>query len=123
MQGKENLALNLKDERGRRILHELVARADAFVHNFRLGVPERLGIDYETLRAVNPRIVYQYGASYGSVGPYRRQPAIDHVISAFAGTSAYQAGEGNAPLAEQGADPAAAAANAAALLLGLRARD
>jgi crotonobetainyl-CoA:carnitine CoA-transferase CaiB-like acyl-CoA transferase len=123
LQGKDDIAIDLKDERGREIVHRLVARADAFVHNFRIGVPERLGIDYETLRAINPRLVYQYGASYGSVGPYRRQPAIDHVIAAFAGTTAYQAGTGNRPLKEQGADPVAAAGSAASMLLGLLARD
>jgi crotonobetainyl-CoA:carnitine CoA-transferase CaiB-like acyl-CoA transferase len=123
VQGKENVALDLKEPRGQAILHELVARADAFVHNFRLGVPERLGIDYETLRAVNPRLVYQYAASYGSTGPYRRQPAIDHMIAAMAGTTAHQAGEGNRPLKEQGADPIAASGTAVAMLLALRARD
>ena len=93
MQGKESIALNLKDERGRKILHSLVAKADVFVHSFRPGVPESLGIDYETLRRVNPDLVYQYGASYGSTGPYSRQPAIDPIIAAFAGTTVYQAGE------------------------------
>jgi crotonobetainyl-CoA:carnitine CoA-transferase CaiB-like acyl-CoA transferase len=123
LQGKENIAIDLKEPEGQAILHQLVARADAFVHNFRLGVPERLGIDYESLRTVNPRLVYQYAASYGSVGPYRRQPAIDHMIAAMAGTTAYQAGAGNRPLKEQGADPIAASATAVAMLLGLHARD
>ena len=122
-QGKEDLAVDLKDARGQEIVHRLVARADAFIHNFRAGVAERLRVDYETLRTINPRLVYQYGAAYGSTGPYRRQPAIDHIIAAFAGTTAYQAGEGNPPLQEQGADPTAAAANAVAMLLALRARD
>ena len=45
------------------------ARADALAHNYRPGVPERLGIDWETLREINPRRVYLYGASYGSTGP------------------------------------------------------
>ena len=85
MQGKESIALNLKDERGREILHRLVAGADLFVHSFRGKVPESLGIDEHTLRAINPDLVYQYAASYGSVGPYARQPAIDPVIAAFAG--------------------------------------
>jgi crotonobetainyl-CoA:carnitine CoA-transferase CaiB-like acyl-CoA transferase len=85
MQGKESIALNLKDERGRAILNRLVAGADVFVHSFRGRVPESLGIDFDTLRAVNPRLVYQYAASYGSEGPYARQPAIDPVIAAFAG--------------------------------------
>jgi crotonobetainyl-CoA:carnitine CoA-transferase CaiB-like acyl-CoA transferase len=122
MQGKESIALNLKDERGREILHQLVAKADAFVHSFRPGVPESLGIDYETLRKINPGLVYHYGASYGSVGPYRRQPAIDPIIAAFAGTTAYQSGEGNPPLTEAGADPVAAAGHAASLMLGLFAK-
>ena len=62
MQGKESIALNLKDQRGRKILHSLVAKADVFVHSFRPGVPESLGIDDETLRRINPDLVYQYGA-------------------------------------------------------------
>jgi crotonobetainyl-CoA:carnitine CoA-transferase CaiB-like acyl-CoA transferase len=123
LQGKENIAIDLKDPRGQEILHRLVAGADAFVHNFRLGVPERLGVDEATLRQVNPRLVYQYAAAYGSTGPYRRQPAIDHVISAFAGTTAHQSGEGNLPMKEQGADPVASLGAAVALLLGLEARD
>ena len=105
MQGKESIALNLKDERGRKILHRLVAKADVFVHSFRPGVPESLGIDYETMRRVNPDLVYQYGASYGSTGPYSRQPAIDPIIAAFAGTTVHQAGEGNPPLTETGCRP------------------
>ena len=84
--------------------------------------PRRSGIDEPTLRAINPDLVYQYAASYGSVGPYARQPAIDPVIAAFAGQTAYQTGEGNPPLRESGADPVAAAGHAAAMMLGLFAR-
>ncbi len=119
MQGKECISLNLKDERGREIVHRLVAEADVFVHSFRPGAPESLGIDYETLRKLNPRLVYQYASSYGSVGPYARQPAIDPVIAAFTGQTAYQTGDGNGPLRENGADPVAAAGHAAAMMLGL----
>jgi crotonobetainyl-CoA:carnitine CoA-transferase CaiB-like acyl-CoA transferase len=119
MQGKECLALNLKDPRGREILYRLVAEADAFVHSFRPGVPESLGIDYATLEKINPKLVYHYAASYGSVGPYRRQPAIDPIIAAFAGTTAYQSGEGHPPLREAGADPIAAVGHATSLMLGL----
>jgi crotonobetainyl-CoA:carnitine CoA-transferase CaiB-like acyl-CoA transferase len=119
MQGKESIALNLKDERGQEVLRRLVADADLFVHSFRGDVPESLGIDETTLRAINPRLVYHYAASYGSVGPYARQPAIDPVIAAFAGQTAYQTGEGNPPLRESGADPVAAAGHAAAMTLGL----
>ena len=123
MQGKESIALNLKDPRGQEILRRLIARADVFVHSFRPGVPESLGIDEKTLRAIKPDLVYHYGASYGSVGPYSGQPAIDPVIAAFSGTTAYQAGKENPPLTETGADPIAAAGHAAALMLGLFARE
>ena len=119
MQGKESIALNLKDERAQEIVRRLVADADLFVHSFRGNVPETLGIDEPTLRAVNPRLAYHYAASYGSTGPYARQPAIDPVIAAFAGQTAYQTGEGNPPLRESGADPVAAAGHAAAMMLGL----
>ena len=85
MQGKESIALNLKDPSGQEIIHRLVAEADVFVHSFRPGCPESLGIDEATLRAINPKLVYQYAASYGSNGPYARQPAIDPVIAAFSG--------------------------------------
>jgi crotonobetainyl-CoA:carnitine CoA-transferase CaiB-like acyl-CoA transferase len=122
MQGKESVPLNLKDERGRAVLYQLVAGADLFVHSFRGRVPEALGIDEQTLRAIKPDLVYQYAASYGSAGPYSRQPAIDPVIAAFAGQTAYQTGEGNPPLRESGADPVAAAGHAAAMMLGLFAR-
>lgn len=122
MQGKESIALNLKDPRGVAILHRLVADADLFVHSFRGQVPESLGIDEATLRAIKPDLVYQYAASYGSGGPYARQPAIDPVIAAFAGQTAHQTGEGNPPLRESGADPVAAAGHAAAMMLGLFAR-
>ncbi len=122
MQGKESIALNLKDARGQEILRRLVAGADLFVHSFRGDVPASLGIDEAALRAVNPTLVYHYAASYGSVGPYARQPAIDPVIAAFAGQTAYQTGEGNPPLRESGADPVAAAGHAAAMMLGLFAR-
>jgi crotonobetainyl-CoA:carnitine CoA-transferase CaiB-like acyl-CoA transferase len=119
MQGKESIALNLKDPRGRQVLHELVAGADLFVHSFRGTVPEALGLDEATLRAVNPGLVYHYAASYGSTGPHSKQPAIDPVIAAFAGQTAHQTGEGNPPLRESGADPVAAAGHAVAMVLGL----
>jgi crotonobetainyl-CoA:carnitine CoA-transferase CaiB-like acyl-CoA transferase len=122
MQGKESILVDLKDGRGQEILHKLVAEADVFVHNFRPGVPESLGIDYETLRAVNPTLVYQYGSAYGSIGPYARQPAIDPIVAAFSGHTIYQAGEGNLPLTEVGADPIGAAGHAVAMILGIFAR-
>jgi crotonobetainyl-CoA:carnitine CoA-transferase CaiB-like acyl-CoA transferase len=123
MQGKESISLNLKSTEGKEILRGLIEKADVFIHCFRKGVPETLGIDEASLREINPKIVYHYGASYGAVGPYSRQPAIDPIIAAYAGTTAHQAGRGNVPLSETGADPVAATGHASAMLLGLFARD
>ncbi|HEY6530746.1 MAG TPA: CoA transferase [Acidimicrobiales bacterium] len=122
-QGKEDIALNLKDPEGQEVLRRLVEKADVFVHSFRSGVPESLGIDEASLRTINPNLLYHYGASYGSTGPYAKQPAIDPIIAAYAGTTAHQAGAGNAPLTETGADPVAATGHATAMMLGLFARD
>ncbi|SFF90186.1 Crotonobetainyl-CoA:carnitine CoA-transferase CaiB [Novosphingobium sp. CF614] len=123
MQGKESISLDLKSAEGKKILRGLIEKADVFIHCFRKSVPESLGIDEASLRQINPDIVYHYGASYGAIGPYSRQPAIDPIIAAYAGTTAQQAGRGNAPLSETGADPVAATGHASAMLLGLFARD
>ena len=76
VQGKESIALDLKTTEGRDIVHRLVGRADALVHNYRPGVPERLGIDDATLRAINPALIYLYAASYGSTGPMSSEARV-----------------------------------------------
>lgn len=121
--GKERLAVDLKDPRGREVVHRLVADADVVLHNFRPGVPERLGIDYETLRELNDRLVYVYGASFGSTGPDSKRPAFDAVMSALAGGEVLQAGEGNPPQQRQTTDHSGLLGVAVAILLGLRERD
>ena len=67
---KRSIALNLKDDAARRVLRELVADADVFVEGFRPGVVSRLGCDYETLRELNPRLIYCSLSGYGQDGPY-----------------------------------------------------
>ena len=120
--GKERICLDLKTPEGREILYQLVAGADIFVHNFRPGVPERLGLDYEALRKVNPRLVYLYAAAFGSSGPDARRPAFDPVVSAMAGAQILQAGEGNPPQDKRVSDHSAYMGVAVAALLGLQAR-
>lgn len=142
-QGKESIALDLKHPSGREIVQRLIARADAVVHNFRPGVPERLGIDYESCRRLNPKVIYLNEASYGDAGPDARRPAFFASIAAIGGNTLRQAGAGHPtpgaerlPLgalkeeawrllkaAEGNADPIASLAAAAAFLLGLHARD
>jgi crotonobetainyl-CoA:carnitine CoA-transferase CaiB-like acyl-CoA transferase len=94
---KESMALNLQTEAGRRIAHQLVERADMVMHNYRPGVPERLGIDYATLSKINPRLVYLYGGLYGDSGPSMLLPGFHPTAGAVAGGALYQAGSALPP--------------------------
>jgi crotonobetainyl-CoA:carnitine CoA-transferase CaiB-like acyl-CoA transferase len=122
MQGKESLAVDLKTAEGRQILHQLVAKADVLMHNYRPGVPERLHIDYQTLRAIKPDLVYLYAASYGSSGPHSMRAAFNPTMGALAGNSVFQSGEGNRPIGDQSPDPIAGSGVATGIMLGLAAR-
>jgi crotonobetainyl-CoA:carnitine CoA-transferase CaiB-like acyl-CoA transferase len=68
---KRSVTIDIKQPAGLAIVHDLVARADVFIHNFRPTVPEKLGLDYDSLRAVNPRLVYGEASAFGSSGPDR----------------------------------------------------
>ena len=96
--GKENIALDLKSPAGKAIVYKLVERADVLLHNMRIGVPERLGIDYETLRRINPRLIYCHNTGYGSKGPRALHPAMEYLHSGLAGILHMTGGEGNPPL-------------------------
>lgn len=74
---KRSLALNLKHPAGREIFLQLVEKADVVIEGFRPGVMERLGLDYETLRQLNPRLIYCALTGYGQDGPYRHQAGHD----------------------------------------------
>ena len=122
LHGKESITLDLKNPRGQAIIHELARRSDLFVHSFRPGVPERLGIDYETLNAVNNRLVYLYAGSYGSKGPQAQRTAFHSTPNALNGSGILQAGVGNPPCDDSYPDPGSALGVATSLLLGLLAR-
>ena len=74
---KRAIALNLKTEEGRQIVYRLVKDADVFIQNFRKGVAERLKLDYDTLRAINPRLIYGSATGYGPQGPDAAEPSFD----------------------------------------------
>lgn len=76
---KKSLALDLKQPEGRAIDHDLVRQSDVFAQNFRVGVAERLGLDYETLRRHNPRLIYAHATGYGPKGPDATTPAMDQM--------------------------------------------
>jgi crotonobetainyl-CoA:carnitine CoA-transferase CaiB-like acyl-CoA transferase len=97
VQGKESIALDVKTPEGRAIVHALAARADVLAHNYRPGVPERLGIDAATLHAINPQLVHLYAASYGSTGPMSPLPAFHVTAGAVCGGALAQCGGTGAP--------------------------
>ncbi|MEZ4332515.1 MAG: CoA transferase [Myxococcota bacterium] len=123
MVGKQSLVLDLKTEEGREIIHALARRADVFLHNFRPGTPERLAIDHATLSRINPRLLYVYGSCFGSRGPWSHKAGFHSSPNAIVGPGVIESGRGNPPQNRTFADPAAALATAAMILVGLHARE
>ena len=89
---KRSVSIDVKDPRGRGILLKLVETADVFVQNFRPGVMARLGIDFDDLKAVNPKIVYVSLSGWGETGPLVHKPVYDPIIQALSGLTTVQAG-------------------------------
>jgi len=82
---KRSITLDLKDEADREILYALVKTADVLVENARPGVSTRLGMDYETLSAINPRLVYASISGFGQTGPWAQRPGFDLIAQAMSG--------------------------------------
>ncbi|MFN0120831.1 MAG: CaiB/BaiF CoA transferase family protein [Blastocatellia bacterium] len=82
---KRCLAVDMTTTAGREIVGRLIARADVLIENFRRGVTSKLGIDYETARALNPRIIYCSSTAFGAKGPQRDRPGYDPVLQSLGG--------------------------------------
>jgi len=82
---KRSIALNLKDAADRQLFYELVETADIVVENGRPGVAARLGMDYETLRAINPALIYASISGFGQTGPWAQRPGYDLIAQAMSG--------------------------------------
>lgn len=82
---KRSFAADLKSESDLKRVKALIARADVMIHNFRPGVMERLGLDFETVSALNPRLVYAAVTGYGPQGPWRDKPGQDLLVQAISG--------------------------------------
>ncbi len=124
--GKRSLKINLKDAEGRRFFHELAKSADVLVESFRPGVTQRLGIDYQTLNALNPRLVYCSISAFGQSGPLRDKPAHDLTVQALAGIAALNLGlEDGKPAAPNmpSADAIASLMAMSAILMALLGRE
>jgi crotonobetainyl-CoA:carnitine CoA-transferase CaiB-like acyl-CoA transferase len=101
--GKRSIALNLKKPEAREIVYALVRKADVFVQNFRPGAARRAGLDYDTLRELNPRLIYANGSGFGRRGPDAERPCMDYLGLARSGIMMAAGDAGSPPLAVQGA--------------------
>ena len=88
--GKRSLALDMGSDEGRAIALDLCKDADVVVQNFRPGAMERLGLDYEAIKAVNPNVIYCSISGFGSTGPYSDRPVLDPVIQGLTGVISRQ---------------------------------
>ncbi len=95
---KKSLTLNLKAPEGKEIFKRLVGTADVVVENFRPDVMTRLGLPYEVLRQINPRLVYCAISGFGQTGPDAMKPAYDQIIQGFSGEMAINGDERLNPL-------------------------
>jgi len=94
--GKKSVVLNLLDPRGTEIFKKMVADADILIESYRPGVMAEMGLDYETIKAINPKIVYCSISAYGQVGPYSRRPGYDVIAQAVSGAM-YMTGDPDGP--------------------------
>ncbi len=95
---KRSLALNLKDDAGKEVFFKLVEKADVVVENYRPDVKTRLGIDYDALSAVNPRIILASISGFGQDGPYARRPGFDQIAQGMGGLMSITGLPGQGPV-------------------------
>jgi crotonobetainyl-CoA:carnitine CoA-transferase CaiB-like acyl-CoA transferase len=95
---KRAITLNLKLPEGRGIFHRLVEKSDVVVENYRPDVKYRLGIDYESLQAVNPRIILASISGFGQDGPYRERPGFDQIAQGMSGLMSVTGAPGQGPM-------------------------
>ncbi len=83
--GKKSVTLDLKDDKDKEIFWELVKRVDVIIENYRPGTMEKLGLSYDKIADVNPRIIYTAVSGFGHTGPYSQLPAYDMIVQAMGG--------------------------------------
>lgn len=95
---KQSVAINLKTEQGQALFHELAAQSDIIVENFRSDVKFRLRVDYETIKAINPRIIYASISGFGQDGPYAKRPGVDQIMQGMSGLMSITGEPGAGPM-------------------------
>jgi CoA:oxalate CoA-transferase len=96
--GKRSVTINMKSEAGKQVFRDLVRTADVVVENFRPNVMARLGLGYEDLKEINPRIVYCAISGFGQTGPLRDAPAYDQIVQGLSGVMSITGSEDSAPM-------------------------
>lgn len=94
---KKGITLNLKDERGREIFKKLVAKADILLENYRPGVMDKLGLGYDVLKEINPRLIYGAVSGFGSYGQYADRPGYDIISQGMGGLMSITGAKGGDP--------------------------
>lgn len=92
-----SVTLNLKSERGVEVARKLAAKTDVVIENYRPGVLDRLGLGYERIKELNPKVIYASGSGYGSDGPYSHLPGQDLLLQAISGLGANTGTESDGP--------------------------
>lgn len=95
---KKGLRVNLHTEQGKEILYRLINTADIFVENFRPGITKKLGIDYETLKEINPQLIYCSISGYGQSGPYSQKGGLDIMAQGMSGIMSMTGEHGGRPV-------------------------
>src|SRR6516225_10094395 len=98
---KRSIVLNLKTQPGREVFYKMVRTADVLVENYRPGAAARLGIDYPTLKAINPRLIYASISGFGQTGPWSQRPGFDLIAQAMGGIMSIT-GDPDGPPAKSG---------------------
>ena len=96
--GKRGIVVELRKDEGKEIVYKLVEGADVVVQNYRPTVAEKLGVDYDTLRQIQPDLIYCSVSAFGQKGPYSGKPGFDPLLQAKSGTMVHQGGHGKPPV-------------------------
>ncbi|MGB0631947.1 MAG: CaiB/BaiF CoA transferase family protein, partial [Alphaproteobacteria bacterium] len=95
---KESMTLDLKSDEGKEVFYRMAKEADVVVENMRPGVKHRLKVDYDTLREINPRIVYGSISGFGQDGPYAERPCLDQIAQGMGGHMMVTGVPGDGPM-------------------------
>ena len=123
--GKRCIALDLKSPSAKEIINRLLSWCDVLVHNMRVGIAERLSIDYEAARSIRPDVIYAHVTGYGAAGPDRLRPGFDPLFQSISGITARQGASADRPvfLRTPVCDDTNAMLLAAGVLMALNHRD